>query len=76
MRLVRMGEKQDVGQTWCGVKLSCALAEPREKLQAGVSLPCFLPVVSANVTAITGAVQHVEASASKLLRLLVVSCTS
>ena len=51
------------------------LAEPCKKLQARVSLPSFLPVVSANVAAIIDGVQHAELSASKLLWLLKVSCT-
>lgn len=51
------------------------IAEPCKKLQARVSLPS-LPAVSANVAAIIDGVQHAEPSASKLLWLLVVSCTS
>lgn len=49
--------------------------EPCRKLQARVSLPSFLLAVSANVSAIIYGVKHAEPSASKLLWLLVVSCT-
>lgn len=52
-----------------------APTEPCRKLQARVSLPSFLLAVSANVSAIIDGVQHAEPSASKLLWLLVVSCT-
>lgn len=51
------------------------LVLPCRKLQARVSLPSFLLAVSANVAAIIDGVQHAEPSASKLLWLLVVSCT-